>query len=351
MKATDPQVMKSAARWFSRVREGGMTEHEDQAWASWMRDDVNQQAYETLELAWEFVDELADGARMRQWLEELDAQGEARRRHAPSTKLLRWGGALAAAGIATLAFLFWRPTPTQEYVTAVGEQKKLMLEDGSEVTLNTNSSMTVHLTRALREISLIRGEADFKVAKDAARPFEVAALHGTTRAVGTEFDVKLDSQSATVTVMEGTVLVRGESGGEGNGGRTGNGGSNSLQEGAAATVASGAMAGSSAMVSAGQAVSYTAGGELSAVRAAGSDKIRAWKAHHWVFNDETLADALQDYNRYVDTHVEVRDASLAKRHISGVFRIGDSAAFLNAVEQALKAKATKTDHGILIEPR
>lgn len=325
MRGINSGAMKRAARWFSRVREGGIAEQEDRAWSSWIHDDAHQRAYETVELAWELAEDIKETERVRQWLSDVDTgnwnRGE---RHGTRGVPLRWIASIAATIIAAVSLYFTWPTPVKEYVTAVGEQRKLTLDDGSEVTLNTNSSMTVRFRHALRQVTLARGEADFKVAKDSARPFEVSAYRGVTRAVGTEFDVRLESQAATVTVIEGTVLVRGNT---------------QRADGASATVA------------AGQAVDYTTQGDLSPVRDAAAAKIRAWQAHHWVFNDETLSEALRDYNRYVDTPVEVRDPSLAERRINGVFRIGDSEAFLNAVEQALKAKATKTDSGILLEPR
>lgn len=325
MRGVNSQALKSAARWFSRVRQERIAQSEDREWSSWIHDDAHQQAYETIELAWELTEDMKDNAQVVQWLVEVESQGPTHSRRQGLHRIsLCWLASLAASIIVGVGVLVWWPTATQEYVTAVGEQRKLTLDDGSEVALNTNSSLTVCFKHTLRQVTLARGEADFKVAKDSARPFEVSAFHGVTRAVGTEFDVNVGSQSATVTVIEGTVLVRGNE-----------------KRGDSATAA----------VSAGQAVDYTARGQLSSVRDAAAAKIRAWQAHHWVFNDETLSEALQDYNRYVETPVEVRDPTLAERRINGVFRIGDSDAFLNAVEQALKAKATKTDAGLLLEPR
>lgn len=326
MKTMDSEVMKNAAQWFARVREGQLTESEDKAWSSWIGVDAHQHAYEAIELTWELTEDLRESSRVRGWLHEIDVKTTAARRGWTGFRALplRWAASLTAASMIVVAVFLWWPEPSKEYSTVVGEQRTVILDDGSEVTLNTNTSVSIRYTRAARRVTLSRGEADFKVTKDAMRPFEVTAFQGFTRAVGTEFDVKLDAERATVTVMEGSVLVRAD---------------RQRDDGASATV------------DAGQAVDYTARGELSGTRAAVAAKIRAWQAHHWVFNDETLADALRDYNRYVETPIEVHDPALATRRINGVFRIGDSEAFLNAVEQSLKVKATRTAEGIVLEPR
>jgi hypothetical protein len=73
--------------------------------------------------------------------------------------------------------------------------------------LNTDTEVTVQLTKQWRDIRLVRGEALFEVAHDKARPFVVAANDTAVRAVGTAFAVRLEATQVDITVTEGVVEV------------------------------------------------------------------------------------------------------------------------------------------------
>jgi len=81
------------------------------------------------------------------------------------------------------------------------------LEDGSRIILGGNSRVEVSLSKNLRAIELQRGEAFFVVAKDHTRPFKVHAGEATVTAVGTEFNVRRESDRVVVAVTEGRVVV------------------------------------------------------------------------------------------------------------------------------------------------
>jgi len=84
--------------------------------------------------------------------------------------------------------LFIRQTP-QEFRTALGEQRSVLLADGSRATLNTASTIEVILQKGRREVRLVQGEALFEVAHDATRPFVVRAGNALLKDVGTQFNV------------------------------------------------------------------------------------------------------------------------------------------------------------------
>src|SRR5690606_29474815 len=86
--------------------------------------------------------------------------------------------ALAASLLLAVAagFIAYQWTDKQDtYRTAIGDIKSLRLADGSQVTLNTDSTLHVAITAAERRIELDHGEAFFDVAQDPARPFVVRA--------------------------------------------------------------------------------------------------------------------------------------------------------------------------------
>lgn len=123
-----------------------------------------------------------------------------------------WAAGLAAAAlVATVAVGVWKGvglfSVRQQYATQVGEQRIVPLSDGSVVTLNADSRIEVRIDKRARDI-VLHGEAIFKVAHEAARPFLVHTAHTTVRAVGTQFNVYARPDgSTTVAVLEGKVEV------------------------------------------------------------------------------------------------------------------------------------------------
>lgn len=93
------------------------------------------------------------------------------------------------------------------YTTGFGEQRILMLADGSVVTLNTESQMRVTFSDHVRSIALLKGEALFHVAHDTQRPFLVSAADTTVRAVGTQFNVRMTREDTVVSVIDGVIRV------------------------------------------------------------------------------------------------------------------------------------------------
>ncbi len=81
--------------------------------------------------------------------------------------------------------MFW----PQTYATGIGEQRSIVLADGSTVDLNSRSKIRIRFSSERRGVELIEGQALFKVAKDHARPFVVDSDGTRVRAVGTQFDV------------------------------------------------------------------------------------------------------------------------------------------------------------------
>jgi transmembrane sensor len=326
----DPAGDLKAADWFAQSHSGAVDRVSEQDWLQWIEAENHQKAYENCELAWELSAELRNSPTLVALLGEADSliahQRAARCPAArPKWRVSQWQVGLAASAIAlgVFAWLFISRATTTEYSTAVGEQHTVTLADGSSVVLNTDSLIRVELSRHLRHLELVRGEALFNVSHDPSRPFAVHALQGVTTAVGTQFDVEITRSGAAVSVLEGTVTVGG----------------------------SGTAASASAVaVSAGSGVGYNQAGAVSDLRPAEVNRIQGWRTQRMVFNDIPLETALAEYNRYTHTPIVLSNPALGSRHINGVFHIGDEAAFLSAMEQGLHLKATKGDAQTLLQP-
>nr|WP_254229162.1 FecR domain-containing protein [Agrobacterium salinitolerans] len=85
----------------------------------------------------------------------------------------------------------------------------LSLEDGSRISLNTDTAIAVHYSQKERRITLLRGEAYFDVAKNPERPFVVEDGALTAKALGTHYSVRTGNGALPqeVQVEEGRVEV------------------------------------------------------------------------------------------------------------------------------------------------
>lgn len=90
------------------------------------------------------------------------------------------------------------------YSTSNELAKHIILPDGTAVTLSSNSTLIVsnEFNQSNREIKLL-GEAYFKVAKDASKPFIISSDNFETQVLGTSFWVKRN----IVEVSTGRVKV------------------------------------------------------------------------------------------------------------------------------------------------
>lgn len=107
------------------------------------------------------------------------------------------------------------PLVEQQFITKSnpkGKKTKIVLEDGSEVYLNSESSIRYpNDFKENRNISL-EGEAYFKVAKDSIHPFTVDAKGVLTTALGTSFNISTfhSDEMVTVTLLTGKVKLNQE---------------------------------------------------------------------------------------------------------------------------------------------
>lgn len=84
---------------------------------------------------------------------------------------------------------------------------KILLSDGTVVTLNSSSSLRFPFTFTgdTREVE-VRGEAYFEVAKNAEKPFIVHTPNGDIRVLGTSFNVNTyRSGTTTTSLVEGSI--------------------------------------------------------------------------------------------------------------------------------------------------
>ncbi|HJD74580.1 MAG TPA: FecR domain-containing protein [Bacteroides reticulotermitis] len=99
--------------------------------------------------------------------------------------------------------------PTQVITTPRGKDYQVILNDGTEVLLNAESKLTFpRKFTGSRRVVKLEGEAYFKIAKNEQMPFIVETERTSTRALGTEFNVKAYKNTEShVTLINGSVVV------------------------------------------------------------------------------------------------------------------------------------------------
>lgn len=241
-----------------------------------------------------------------------------------------WAIAASACLIAVLAGWFAWATRGQVIETDLAERRQVMLNDGSVVQLEPETLLRVQFADHERRIALERGRALFRVAKDVQRPFLVSTEHTSVRAVGTAFGVENGRRGVIVTVAEGKVAV-----------------ARSRDDGAASGQEPSKPA--DVLLTAGQQITVQNSGAVETVRAVDTARALAWAEGQLVFENDTLAHVVTEFNRYNRTQLRISDEALATRRVSGVFEATDTETLLAFIQQGGgEISITQTDEGIVI---
>lgn len=254
-----------------------------------------------------------------------------RRDERMTTGTLRW---FVAASLLLVVFAgaWWALGNRDQIIRSDrAERRQVALNDGSVVQLEPETTLRVRLQAHARYVLLESGSALFHVAKDPQRPFWVRADQTLVRAVGTAFGVEQRDGRVLVTVAEGTVAVTATR--DPRSSDAGLTGTRSVQVGRAAASEPGSAAAlSEVILAAGQQVTVPEAGAASPVQAVDPDKALAWAQGRLVFDNDTLAHVLAEFNRYNRTQLIVRDPQLAGRRISGVFDASDPETLLAFIQ-------------------
>jgi transmembrane sensor len=200
MRENGRKIDAAASEWVVRI-DRGLTPAETASLDQWLGDDTRRTgALARAQATWMH----ADRAQVYRTASELrDSRPDGTWRAA-----MTWASAAAVLlGLAT-AFSAWQGYSRTHLATKLGEIRRVPLADGSYITLDTQSRVSVRYESATRLVRLESGEALFEVAKDPGRPFVVQAGIARVRAIGTAFIVRRRSDTdVEVTVTQGTADV------------------------------------------------------------------------------------------------------------------------------------------------
>jgi transmembrane sensor len=312
----DHAVQEKAAALLTR-RDAGWSSEEAAEFALWRAaDPQHEAAVQRIESTQRLLSRLPESPAAAAMLEEIDALCAPQRRVTAIAPWLKVATGLAAA--ACVAFAAWStlsdsapPPPRDSYATVAGEQRTVVLTDGSQLLLNGNSRVEVEFRPSERRVNLQQGEVHFAVAKDAARPFVVAVGVVKVRAVGTAFNVKRERSAIEVVVTEGKVMVSRDQ-----------------------TPAGSAADTDAIFLTAGESVALdTLGAQpLHATATLSPESLReklAGQAPRLEFSNTPLAEVLARFNRHSRVQLELGDFELAARPVGGTFNGDNAEGFVN----------------------
>src|SRR6185437_4367744 len=328
-------IEEAASAWLIHRDSGAWTSADEKRLQEWLEaSSLHRVAFWRLEMAW------GEAARLKalgagivgnrppprgEW--NLTPFFESRE---PVRRPRRWLSAAAFGTAATLLLAaagvayYWLQSSEDRYATPIGAIAAVSLQDGSNMNLNTATQVQVDLTNKERDIELTRGEVFFEVAKDAKRPFVVNAGKKRVIAVGTQFSVLREGGDIRVIVSEGTVRIEN---------RPGSGSAPAVPLSSAAAV----------QVSAGSIVHAGDAGVLVQQKSLSETQEQlSWRTGMLMFRDQTLAQAVAEFNRYNKRQIVIRDPAVADLKIEGNFRATNVHAFIRLLESGMPVRASES---------
>ena len=307
-----------AAYWQARLSSDLVTEQHRREFEVWLAErPENKLAWQEVNAFWAGLDSLteadiSDAKNSR--VVAFKSPGRVR----PNPRFI-WPALGMAASLLLMVSLIYTQGGFHfaDYTTAPGKQRNVILADGSEIIMNTDTAISVDYSAQHRQITLHDGEAYFVVAPDAKRPFDVQTHSGQVRALGTEFNIKTRQKEVTVTVYQHAVRVTAENGKI----------IESLPEG--------------------QQVAFS-DDALSPVTAINVQRGQAWRNQRMIFQDKPLAEVIEELNRYRSGRIIVMNNDIKTLPVTGVFATDDTNVALKTIEQSLPITVTKITEKLVL---
>lgn len=340
------QIQEQACLWISRM-DRGLSRNEQQDLVIWCNQNTVHHST-LLEMAsyWDDVSVLNELSGLFP-LEKIKKQ---------SNKLVSFALAASIALVSLFStnalmnksFLPFIPsfneqalTQTQTLTSPIGEQNSFTMSDGTHIQLNTNSIVEVAYTASYRQLTLVRGEARFDVAKDKSRPFTVSAGEKYFTALGTIFNVqKSDDYEMELMVTEGLVLITKAS--------------EALEvlkqtlltstENTSASNLPGILVKSGEKA----VIEHNIASHVQKISLDQVQRDLAWQQGMLIFDGESLSDALIEISRYTSSRFEIVNPEIAKVKISGYFKANDIDGLLASLNSNFDISFSKSNNNIIL---
>lgn len=195
-----PGVAEQAVGWLVEMQGGALSPRRQHAWEHWLN------AHSEHQRAWEHIQRV--NQRLRGLSSPLahaalNAPTRSSRRQALKLLLLLGAGSALTYGLRDQLPI----TPLlADYSSPVGQRRTLQLLDGSQITLNTASSVDVRFDTQQRVIRLLEGEMLLTAAHD-PRPLQVLTAQGLMQPQAARLNVRQFHDRTELAVFEGRVAL------------------------------------------------------------------------------------------------------------------------------------------------
>jgi transmembrane sensor len=303
----DPETRAEAAIWVARLHSDTRTAQDDEQFRAWLQEKpANAHVFDRMTATWDAAGAISPF--------EIEAAPIGKR---PSRRgvIAGIGGAIATA----VGFGAWNVAYAGVLETGIGERREFVLDDGSRIMLDTDTRVRVSMGDRSRHVSLERGRIGLSISVDTARPFQIEAAGRLVTAESGLIDIRRDGASLAVAVVKGGATI----------------GSANAQGVAAATLVTG------------QRLTAVSAQPLR-IDEPDVRKVTSWQSGQAVFEGSTLAQAAAEMNRYSSSRIEFADPAAAAMKISGVYEVGDTAAFADSVAVALPVRVRRDGTRLIV---
>lgn len=206
-----------------------------------------------------------------------------------------------------------------DHWTSVAEQRTVTLPDGSSVQLAPETAIDVAFDHRHRLVRLLKGEALFTVLHQSERPFSVEADGVEVLDIGTAFDVRRRTGSVDVAVLEGAIEV--------------------TSPRSAPAVRERLQAGDWMRAVADKPAER---GRMPV------EEVAAWTRKRLVVKNQPVAEIVDALRPYFDGFIFVRDETIARERLTGVYDLSNPVEAVRAIARAQGASVVQVSPWILI---
>ena len=338
------EVLAEASAWVAQLETGDMTSADLAALREWMgRSPVHQAELTALA---RLSSDLGDLSFSMDAVEaSLSKRSRAFSHRSPVLRMA--AGGLAALTLLAVSVIFFagrgvEPIYVAEYATVVGETRLVTLPDGSTITLNTDTEISVSYRPTARDITLASGEALFDVVRDPARPFAVATEDAVSVALGTKFVVRRTGAETLLSVVDGVVAFR-----RADEARAAPGGLDAIDRAADLVLRVGETVRSTDVF----AEEPT---ERETIADIGSDVIArqlSWTEGLFEFSETPLQEVVAELERHNAVRITIADDELKSLRMGGIFRTSDVDLVLEAFEGLGIEVERQSDTEVVLRPK
>ena len=321
-------IDEAASDWTARLDRGQLTPGEQAELEAWLHGDPRRRGALLRAQAIALKSESAQALGSRFDPADFAPPAPANKRGISRRRTLIWTGS-AVASATLIALGVGMPAAGTTISTGRGELRLVPLKDGSTVMLNTDTSIRIRDGADERRVTLLQGEAFFSVARGRMKPL-VVEVDGRRLTTGqATFNLrKLPGAPVNLLVHEGEVRLAAPSWGDQH-----------------------VVAVKSDMKMDLAESRLFRPSQPERPSAVSSDTVTrglAWLEGKIAFEGETLQTAADSFARYNDTRIQIRDASLAREPVTGLFAANDPAGFSRAVAAIFDARMDRQGDTIIL---